>query len=154
VREPDVDPGHVEQPGQVELEGRVTAGRARGGDQLGAGHAEQERADTVAGMDAKSFAHEPRIPGPARSPGRSGPRGSSDRGTCSRPHDLRRYAAAESIMKPKRPALLILALCASLSGCATSHLMKWSKGEPSAFNQPPETKSIYVRPGATVLAFP
>lgn len=50
--------------------------------------------------------------------------------------------------------LPVFALCALLQGCATSHLFSWSKGEPSAFKQPPESKSIYVRPGATVLAFP
>lgn len=57
-------------------------------------------------------------------------------------------------MKPMRRWLPVFALCLVLPGCATSHLIAWSKGEPSAFNQPPESKSIYVRPGAAVLAFP
>lgn len=49
---------------------------------------------------------------------------------------------------------LCLALAGVLPGCATSHLLEWSNERPSTFGQPQEQKSIYVRAGGTVIAFP
>jgi uncharacterized protein YceK len=57
-------------------------------------------------------------------------------------------------MKSMRRLAPVLAVAALLQGCATSHLINWSKGEPSAYKRPAEGNSVYVRPGATVLAFP
>lgn len=57
-------------------------------------------------------------------------------------------------MKCMRRWLSVITLAALLQGCATGHLIEWSKGEPSAFQQPAPSKSLYIRPGATFLAFP
>lgn len=54
-----------------------------------------------------------------------------------------------------RPALaFLLAVVACLPACATSHLVRWSRDEQSAYDRPAGEKSIYVRAGGTVLAFP
>lgn len=57
-------------------------------------------------------------------------------------------------MKSMRRWVPVLAVCALLPSCATSHLIQWSQGQPSAFNDPPASTAVYTRPGATVLAFP
>lgn len=57
-------------------------------------------------------------------------------------------------MKPRLVRLLPLALLAALNACATSHLVHWSRGERSSYDPPEPSKSIYVRAGGTVLAFP
>jgi hypothetical protein len=48
------------------------------------------------------------------------------------------------------PALLAFLL----TGCATSHVIEWSKGEKSAFNQPNVRQAIFVHTGGTLLALP
>ncbi|MBK8974797.1 MAG: hypothetical protein IPM29_02620 [Planctomycetes bacterium] len=48
-------------------------------------------------------------------------------------------------------ALVLALLCSS---CATSHLIEWSQGRPSTYSRPSRNKSIYVRAGGTVVAFP
>ncbi len=57
-------------------------------------------------------------------------------------------------MKLRLAKLLSVLLLAGLPACATSHLIHWSKAEQSAFDQPEPNKSIFVRAGGTVLAFP
>ncbi|MCC6783745.1 MAG: hypothetical protein IT457_12955 [Planctomycetes bacterium] len=57
-------------------------------------------------------------------------------------------------MKPRFGKLIPLALLACLNACATSHLVHWSRGENSTYDRPEPSKSIYVRAGGTVLAFP
>jgi len=47
----------------------------------------------------------------------------------------------------------LLLLCCSLGGCATAHLLHWSKGERSVYDQPGTDKE-YIIPGATVVALP
>ena len=58
-------------------------------------------------------------------------------------------------MNPRlRIAVLALLLGLCLPGCATTHVVAWSKAEPSTFGQPEESKSPFVRPAGTVLALP
>ena len=50
--------------------------------------------------------------------------------------------------------VLALALPA-LNSCASSHLLEWSRGEPSVFSQPDKEETVsVVRPGGTVVALP
>ncbi|MFO1050964.1 MAG: hypothetical protein U1F36_01960 [Planctomycetota bacterium] len=57
-------------------------------------------------------------------------------------------------MKNRLEKALLLAVLACLPACATSHLVRWSRSEPSIYDQPAAEKSVYVRAGGTVLAFP
>jgi hypothetical protein len=54
----------------------------------------------------------------------------------------------------RRPCPGLFALVLLLPGCATGHLIRWSRGEDSTFSRPPATKDVYVRAGGTVLALP
>lgn len=51
------------------------------------------------------------------------------------------------------PAALILASLLT-SGCATKHLMRWSRGEASLWANPAANADAYVRPAGAILAFP
>jgi hypothetical protein len=57
-------------------------------------------------------------------------------------------------MKARLALPLVLLAAACLPACATSHLVRWSKAEKSTFSQPSQDKSVYVRAGGTVVAFP
>ena len=48
---------------------------------------------------------------------------------------------------------VVLAATFALSGCATTHLVEWAQGEPSAYKFAQGRKDVYVRAGGTVLAF-
>ena len=59
------------------------------------------------------------------------------------------------LQKKLAAALCALALSSLLiSGCATSNLIEWSKGEPSQFDAPQPHQDVFVRSAGTVLAFP
>lgn len=71
------------------------------------------------------------------------------------PASLRRYApASQKTMKSKLHWLSALAAAALLQGCATTHLIHWSKGETSVYKSPPASTAGYTRSWATVVAFP
>jgi hypothetical protein len=50
---------------------------------------------------------------------------------------------------------LALALSTCLSSCAINHLLAWSVGDPSMYNQNPDHRQrAFLNPGGTVVAFP
>ena len=54
----------------------------------------------------------------------------------------------------KATSVLALALASlALEGCATSHLVRWSKGEKSYYAEPSGGKEYVIAP-ATVIMFP
>jgi len=56
-----------------------------------------------------------------------------------------------------RPRVTLLLLAFSLfafQGCATRHLLRWSRGEASIYPQPHVDSAPYVHPAGAVLAMP
>ncbi len=50
--------------------------------------------------------------------------------------------------------ILFAGLAAAASGCATNHLLRWSRGETSYYNRPDKASEPFAVPAGTVLAFP
>ena len=59
--------------------------------------------------------------------------------------------------RPRRSGLILglFLVSAALGSCATNNLLRWSRGEPSVFEAPPDNKAnVAIRAGGTILVLP
>lgn len=59
--------------------------------------------------------------------------------------------------QPRKPKLFLLFLLLALpllSACATSHVLRWSRGRDSMFEQPTKDSAPFVHPASVVLSLP
>ncbi|MEO0480319.1 MAG: hypothetical protein AAF196_12635 [Planctomycetota bacterium] len=57
-------------------------------------------------------------------------------------------------MKRLRLSLSAVLLLLVTPSCATDHLLEWASKKPSAYRQPDENRSVFVRGGGTFVALP